>query len=159
MGVRIEVCVDGHVFNSIKEMANHLNVRYMTLFDYRRKHDDMSWEDIYWLYKEKTKPIVVDNHVFNSKKDLAEYLGIKVNTLHNYVSKKDNDCIAAYYHFKNGVKIGRPSGYIIDGIEFSNIQDIADYLNVKHDTFMSYKTRTKCTAEEVYYHFKKKLNK
>jgi hypothetical protein len=48
---------------------------------------------------------------------------------------------------------------VIDGIQFSSIQDIADHLNVKYDTFIKYKYRTKCTTEEAYYYFKKKLDK
>jgi hypothetical protein len=48
---------------------------------------------------------------------------------------------------------------VIDGIQFSSIQDIADHLNVKRDTFSEYRVLNNSTIEEAYYHFKKKLNK
>ncbi len=160
MGVRIEVCVDGHVFKSVHEMTEYLNVNYSRLMCYKFKHPEMTYEELYWMYKEKVKPMTVDGHTFTSVKEFAKHLNTNINTLYGYLKRHGGDYISAYYRFKdNKPRQGQQLDCVIDGMEFSSMKEMAEYLNVKPDTFIKYKFRNKCTVEEAYYYFKKKIIK
>jgi hypothetical protein len=76
------------------------------------------------------------------------------------LKQNDGDYISAYYYFKDSKpRQGPHLDSVIDGMEFSSMKEIAEYLNVKTDTFIKYKFRNKCTVEEAYYYFKKKIIK
>jgi DNA-binding CsgD family transcriptional regulator len=156
----IRIRVDGHIFKSVREMAKHLNVKYRSLTSYKLTHPSMTYEEMYWVYKEKARPIVIAGHVFNSGKELAKYLKVRPSTFYAYLKQNDGHYISAYYYFKDSKpRQGPHLDCVIDGMEFSSMKEIAEYLNVKPDTFIKYKFRNKCAVEEAYYYFKKKIIK
>jgi hypothetical protein len=152
------IVVDGHVFENITDMAEHLGVKRGTIFQYKYRHPDLSIEDIYYHYKiHKKSKYIIEGKEFSTLYQLSNYLNISPQALSSFLNRHNYSIEDAYNFYKNRNMYGfRYNSYLIDGMEFFSHKDIADYLGITVKQFQNYMYDHNGSMEITYEHFKNK---
>lgn len=149
------VLVDGKMFNTMDDMAESVGVS-ATNFRRRMRVYNMSLAEVYEYYKNKydgKNKYIIDGKVFLTKKAALDFVGIGKHVVNNRINETGESFeeVCEYYLEKKKM-------YFLGGVQFSNIDEICEFLNISKPTWYKHRRVHHADIEETFNYYQNKLD-
>jgi hypothetical protein len=137
-------------------MAESVGVSIKRFQAVMKKHD-ISLEELYLYYKKHgakvsiRKPYYIGGQTFYSKKAIYRYIGVSEWTIEKQVRETGKTFEEICREYAKRRKV-----YLLDDIQFDNVNDICAYLGINRNTWYKHIRRTGDSVKTTFEYYKNK---